>query len=682
MISPVLLHTVSPHRVEFGTTWNTWVEATDVQCTEYSEGAGQVVGDAKLIRYLGRVAQPGAAIVTQTLTDRMGQYVRISLIESGTPVPVWWGVVTGDQLVDDGASGGVGKGTQFLTCAGIVSVLGQITIQRGIEGRYTSGSTPAAFINPGYLPPFNALPRGDKETNSTTIDSATVYPHRRWAGPTELFTEFTASAMLSYLLHVVARGAYGVAVSPTGSVGPSGPMWDYSDVDIDALGFALPNLDLNGMSVLDAINTIINPRRGLIWRSSVHPTTGVITVQVRSISASSITASTYYTLPAASSATAINLATDAGVSDLQVSRDASSCYDVITVCGARSWHALTLAYSRAFGTDSYALTDGWLSADETALNSINNIKDTPKEFEDVYRRFVFRGEWTGRQWESGGSSEYGLPWVLTEGGDGAITADMSFGGTVATSAQPHTLELTRELPCGVGFTDQPDGDRQPPLMFFVHGTDLQSWNGEDTVAPTRLQIDSNPPSITVSPANQPDLSNQINDSGSTLLFTVGIRAGRPLTYRWARAAGSRPRDVARSLVLNLPDCELWTVLPNTVTLCGENPKAEPPITGNTIHTTGATEIIVRDDRPQLQAALALLVAYYSTPSVSLNFTVRDEAAHDAWCQPGTLITTATLGLGAVTCNAVVTRRTINLTESGWGTTYSCERFIPDVESIR
>ncbi len=678
-VSPITLHTVLPHVVELGTVWHTWVSAPELICTGYSQGSGQVIGDATLVRRLGNVAQPGAALSPVAIGNDIGKFVRVSLVESGTNVPVWYGVITGDSLQDEGAPAlGIGTGIQILHCASIAHILSQIVISRGVESRYATDASGSysAVINPGYLPPFNQLIQGDRETTATTVDGKTVYPHRRWRGPDATWTEWGADFILSNILAVHARGITGLSPSASGT----GPVWSYNDED-SALGFVLRDIDFNGMSVLDAINTIANQRRGLTWNTVVNSSTGAITIRVWSIAATAVTMPGY-TLPASSHASAIDLSSGAEFSDVRLSRDASTCYDVITVCGARPWVGMTLAWSASPSDDRFALTKDWTATEETAWGLVagNDTLDHT-DYRHVWKRFRIRSEWLGRQFSEGAASAYGLPFAISEDGDGNITADQTFSPGLASSASPQSLEITRDLPCSEGFSDEADGDRQTPRVFCIRGGTYESWNGEDSIPAARVTADSIPPRLTIEPGDGPDLSAALED-GATLLVTCGIRGGRPLMYRWARPSGSRPRNVARSIVSNLTDCEYWEILPNTVTGAGTDNRVDPPITTDGLRTTGSTPLVIRDDRPTLRSTLALMVSYYSTPSVALNFTRRDGAKHDTWCEPGTLVTDVTLGIGVISANAVVTRRVVNLTEEGWGTSYECARLIPDVEAIR
>jgi hypothetical protein len=128
------------------------------------------------------------------------------------------------------------------------------------------------------------------------------------------------------------------------------------------------------------------------------------------------------------------------------------------------------------------------------------------------------------------------------------------------------------------------------------------------------------------------------------------------------------------MAIHLPGCEYWRVLNGTVT----------GVSSGSLTTASSTQVI-RDDRPTMQAALAFLRAYYGEPARALRWTDQGTIEHaygSGAAAPGALVTTATLGTGSTTINAVVTRRTWRLDEDGYGTSYDTDRIVPDIEAIR
>ena len=104
------------------------------------------------------------------------------------------------------------------------------------------------------------------------------------------------------------------------------------------------------------------------------------------------------------------------------------------------------------------------------------------------------------------------------------------------------------------------------------------------------------------------------------------------------------------------------------------------------------EVIARDDKPKMEAALALLVAGLSVPSISVSWTYRGELDIDSAWRPGRLLTTLTRGDGTKTINSLITRRSWSLVvekgegdESGevayWVTSYQTQHLPPSLEAL-
>lgn len=171
------------------------------------------------------------------------------------------------------------------------------------------------------------------------------------------------------------------------------------------------------------------------------------------------------------------------------------------------------------------------------------------------------------------------------------------------------------------------------------------------------------------------INSLILGSAGKLVVTAGLREPDPLVVSWTRASASWPRTNPRTLTVQMPQAEQWVILDDVV----------KGVTSAALvkHTTGPTTI--RDDVPLMQAWLAFLRAYFGEPARALRWTDHGTIEHgygSGAAAPGALVTTATLGTGATTINAVVTRRTWRLDEEGFGTSYDTDRIVPDIEAIR
>jgi hypothetical protein len=280
--------TIKSHAVQTSSGFLTWTTQTTIRCNECSEGAGQIVGAASLVRFIGTVREPGAtgSPAAQTpLTGLVGKWVRVLIEEVGGSVtigsadynPLWYGIIDAERIVDTGG----GTGQQSWVCSGIAAHLARTALTNGWTEAIGSGGIMADYIL--RVPTFNAPESGGRSGVDYTIDGVSCRVFDYFSG-----NKWTAFQILETLL-----AAHGRWDDPAGAFA-GGLTWALSAGTL--LDWEAPTLDLNGMTLLDAVNALIAPRRGLTWRVTVSG--GTATINVRSIAASAITVGST-TLPAA-----------------------------------------------------------------------------------------------------------------------------------------------------------------------------------------------------------------------------------------------------------------------------------------------------------------------------------------------------------------------------------------------
>lgn len=665
----VTTRSILRHIVQTSDDFALWTTQSEIRCNECSEGAGQIVGHATLLRYFGVTREPGAtgSPTSKTpLTGLVGQWVRV-LIEDATGAidiggvdyaPLWYGIIDAESINDEGG----GNGAQQWTCAGLVAHLSRVALVNGwTEAMGSSGSTVADYIL--RVPTFNAPEGGGRSGEDPppyTIDGKTCFVFDYFEG-----LKWTSKQILDMLL-----ASHGRWDKPGGSF--------MGDVhwELDAgtlLDWEAPTLDVNGMSLLDAVNALINPRRGLTWRLSVDAATATATIVVKSISASAITVGS--TTLAAATDTATPDLTSLWHQGVQLMEDQTSTYDHICVVGARPWVTITLAYDPANATaEAKSLIAGWPAGSETAWNT------APGPTTDgVWRTFVTNPEWDGRNY---GGSSYGLRQNLTLDGNGDFTGARAYDSAV--DFPPSVMKIESRLPVGEGWTTSKTGARQDGMVFWKPNgastwydlqADGQPWSRS-------LSVDSYPPAVHIGSvdrtADKSQSEQQVNKyilaTGGVALATVGMREPDPLIVSWTRASASWPRGSPRTLTVQMPSAEQWVSTQGTV----------KGVASGSL-TTESSAQTVRDDVPTMQSWLAFLRAYYAEPARALSWTERgviDHAYGSGACAPAALVTSATMSWGSRTINAVVSRRAWRLDENGFGTSYFTERIVPDIEAIR
>jgi len=654
-----VIRTFKKHLVQTATAWGTWVDQVDLEAPEVGEGAGQFVGSGSLRLRTGMVRRPGVAgnpsFVTP-LTAIIGQWVRVLIQQASGSVsaqgdtwePLWHGEVMATILPDEGG----GLSEQAVSCLGITNALSRLVCNRGLERRWSSsGGGPDNLIDAGYMPPFNGEPMGDMHSADVDIDGT---------GPVcRAFTrgkpgqKWTAFQIIRYLLACHARGQTAPAYIPACPL-----VWTISD-PANLLSFTPTSLDLNGMKLLDALNVLMNPRRGLTWSVVVTGNSAVITPESTSPVA---IVNGGYTLTAATRTITPDLSSSHFQSDVQVIEDQGSTYDVIRVIGSRPWVAVTLVYDSAGIADVKALQKGWTGPEEIIFGRGGAIGNN-----GAYRRWTILDTWDG-------SNQSGI----ADGLRNNVTLVGTRTHSTSDTWQPQSMELTPELPCSLGFSTLAKGPRQPPVVVVYNGNCYLPMTGGaivDAYYQMPVQVEQQPPAIWVgvSDADAAKMRDLIGSSAMRLYITVGIRESTPLFVEWQRGSSGQPRDLPRTLTLNVPDCEEWVALKGCVTGCTQD---------GTGLLTLASDVSARNDISTLQQTLALMRAYYAEPGRSVSWFDAGTIDRSATNLPGALLTTTTFSTGTVAVNATLTTRRWSLTEDRFGTTYDAQRLFSPMDVYR
>jgi hypothetical protein len=697
------INSIISFAAQTSTTFGTWSTQPFMVPMTASEGAGQVIGEATLSMPYGSIRNitpdyaGTAGVLTFTGSNFAGQWVRLLYeVSTGSVTigtggattkkydPFWWGIIDKQQTFSEGGTT-ANVGQQMWLCSALPAVLDRIVISSGREAMNGVVSAPS---NPGYLPKFNSVPAGDR-SNSASGDPAwggtNPYVHDRMSSTR---TYWGALDALQYCFAIAERYDSFPGLGFAGA--PTLIHWTFSDPD-NCLSYRLPEMDFNGMTLLQILNNIAGYRRGLTWKvTSVNETVSpaVATITIYSISATALSGGipvgtgTTYVLPASSHTATVDLSQSVFISDVMVTEDYSSVYNYIEVSGGRPWVAMTLCYdpTDSSGT-THSLCKGWASSQETTWASGTAFDSTT---EMVWRRFALPLSWNGRQYNSSGSTglrnfqEFdasgtasGTTWGYT-GGRHRAEGDTYQKETIST----WDLNLTRETPDSMAYAGLSIGPRQTPtLMFSVGASGTTFIQANLPGSPLQLQVEiqgTDGPAVFVGSSQADSYKVYSFANYAQMLVTVGMREPKPFKVSWFSNSGAT-KDTYTQLMLNYPQLEWWQVLDQTVTGVNQS-------TGALILQSGDKPL--RDDRFKANHILALLKAYYSQPARTI--TWKHNGYFDilpALWQPGTLITTATIDSTSKTINAVVTRRSWDFTFDGFGTTYTTERIVPDVEAI-
>lgn len=650
---------------------------------------GTIMGTARFEQIFGMIHAEGTNAFqhygvtpnldgTDTLPSLAGLYVRLLVRDDAGTIALegdsfkafWWGQFVDPDETDDGGEtpSTVGGGASWFA-NGIQSILHQIRIREGFE----LASDLATVVDPGYLPAFNQFLNGDRSAAMVTIGGRTTYVHDRFTGADPLVTSHLWSAVDIVRLLLVAAAKpilKGIGSDADGH----GMFWTIYD-PLGALDYQPHRLDLNGKSVLEAINELIPAHRGLDWyvtilhdQATITVTTGVATAIVTPL----------YTLPAALITVDVTWAGDVWQTGRRLLASYANTYDVVEIRGSKPWVGITGWWDLAHvdvavgGASWCSFAKGWTADDETDYEEAHSDADGHMNptAAIVWRRFRIKNDWDGQQYND---STNGLRNVLAVSaandplyGTGGYTGAREYDENKPTPPA-YAYELTRELPVLKGFVSGTAvGQKQEPLMIVGSGV---TWS--DVSETVQFQTDDEPPVVLLG-----SVSDDAQTSGQLILFTFGIRESHPLRVSWQRARADWPRDTPRVMVIDIPDFQEWRILAGTV-IRVEHDATIIPL---------PNDYVLRDDTNTMRSYLALILPIYRDPEQIAEWTNRGVLDTSTDLRSGALLATLTRGKGDTTVNSTITRSWQYVPETGdmpahYDTSYRTSRLAPDFRPV-
>ncbi len=646
-----------------------WSTQRYVRAVSGSEGSGQIIGEWTLVQDFGIVKVQGATefasigvapdISRQALVDDLvGLVVRLLVSDDdgliqlggGTYTAFWWGVIQTQSLEPDLADSVNTGGRASWLAVGLASVLDAIYLTRGWV-RSDSGSV----VDPGYLPPFNHQGGGDRSGSTVSVNGTSVYVHQL-ADPTTA-SVWTAATVLALLMAGASRPAL------AGSSTVYGWAWTITDAD-GCLAYEVEDLDLSGLSLLQAINLLASTKRGIVWTLSVSGATAAITARSASPDAIAVSG---YTLPASTYTATLDAAGNVWLDGLTIDQDESSTYDVIEIRGNQPLTGLTLEYPTH-------LQKGWDSGSEAAWARFPMLP----LYDSIWRRFLLLDAW-----DETGTGGDGLHNTVTTGSSDEFGFNGLTGQRAQTVAADRITGLVHEgegsIPCGELFSAAAIGPRQAPVVVYYNGSSVY----EDFSLAWRVEVLSEPFSVFIDDGqNGTLLATLMGVPGSLLYVSLGMCEHRPFAVSWQRDPSEFPRATPRVKLIKVSGCDLWTVRAGTVTGVNATDRVRGAV-GASLTVSGT--INTRDNSTRLSALLAVAKAWFTVPSYRVRWTDRGTLDIATTYAPGRLLNSVTLGDRTYGTYSLITRRSWRqVMRDGvemWDTAYETQRVLPDLEVI-
>lgn len=371
-----------------------WVENSLLECLRFNDLAGPAHSSAVLTYRYGSAMLPeiGAraadtAYATVSRPNLNGLYLKVEVAGVGD----WFGIITeSDDSQAADLAGTTPSGLVSLTAMGLTYLL-DVQPLRTSRVLKDDGDT----WDIGVAVPFNAgadgRGGGDRWSKGNFEPTYLAFAD---ATATSEPAEWTAADALEYLFDFHGpKDADGTA------------LFDVVINNADALGFTLPRMDYQGLTLWDTVNRIVDRRRGLYLRPTFNGGTDRLELEVYSQAATAISLPDGSTLPANTNTTTINVSSSVNVKSCVLTGSAVSTVDQVRVIGAKRTTTLTLKPGEQLEPDWRDDDVDDYNTAKSAEAGYTNLSDEDKAARNAdYRardrfRHVFAAWRLQRRWE-------------------------------------------------------------------------------------------------------------------------------------------------------------------------------------------------------------------------------------------------------------------------------------------
>ena len=619
----------------------------------------------QVAQHYGKIAREGTnAFAAEAPLNLSGQYLKVGTADGAIccvgVIPQSGYDLSGNMAADP-------TGVQHITAYGLEYLLGRAPI------RWAHVQQGSDYWEIGRLPTFNVQHRD----GGTVLGNRIAAQHGgKWYFAAEAGASiWSAKDILNYLLAWHA---------------PGGPAWALGG-QIDDLANYVEVVSLEGLTVRQALDKIIDRRRGYSWCVTTDgAAASPATIQVFSILDANVSVAgfTFTANPAVQSFT---LDAEDNVGAVQVRDDRTAVCDTVRVQGARVKSCFTVSF--ADGT----LEPGWASADESdyaggavGAGGYAGLTLSEKEIASdqargavglcrVYSYFRLPKAWDWTAGDgAGGDAGIVNPVILEDTGE--IDAEDGVDYATFDNAIQPWLPLREGADYSTaGFPTVLPDDAEPRFLrpfailqnragkyVFAHKLNDPHYPDFQFTPATRelaFSVLARPPHILGLGHFREDIWSSDAEPTQwepgydyeTLLATICVEADNHVEII-AQPGTPLGLEYAREALIRVPDAELWLAFAGTVVDLAEDGTLKRVAVDA---DSGGRYAVLRDDRARLQVIAALAQVWYCNPRMSLSVTWRRllaPAAGDGGVDVGYLVETVTGGTSqSFTVNSVVTK---------------------------
>ncbi len=628
-----------------------WTIANNVIPLSASEGLGQTIGTAEMEETIGSMSYVGGNQLLEFPRQiTLGCYIRLLCEDSAGSVtyatpegetrkytPFWWGIATANQEPIRGSS----QTVISWSCSDLKIVLERILCGRGFT---LSGGQ---IVDLGFMPPVSGGLYGP--STGISIDGAGVSSIGLASPGLNVAQPWYASSYVGYLL--AAHSRY---IPPGATTGDYGPRWrlDPASSFGGSTDWQMERGDFDGVSLLSALNTIINQRRGLCWTYRVAA--GFIYITVTSClpgAPVNLNNSGSLQILTASPQRTLDVTTGIFYGEPRYSPDTSGA-DVIRVIGDRPQITMTLGLSAAVANAIGLEPDGWLLTD--VPEAAGGVVD------GTWTRFRIAATWNGAIGSTGAPSD-------TDAARNFLTHPMADGSRQWQANMPprSAVQVQRTLAFGVGgaLTGEPVGAIVTSGSSAGQCEDLTAEIQMIPLGPGKLQLGSSV-----------DHAWRLRDAyynNQCIRVTLALEEWAPLQASYVRPRSEWPSEVPRVMEYRIPGAGRLSYAAGAIT--GVN-------RGTALTNSMALFGSPTDNSGLLIAAAGLLRARYLTQGGTLTWGQLGTIDIGTTYAPGAFVAAVKNASGTRPVNSTVSaRRWVFRGEAG--TSYQTTRPELDVSAI-
>lgn len=596
-----------------------WEAPAFLQPLRVTDAAAPSTPEATLLHRYGELLLAGdAGWTVREAKDYTDWYVKIEIVSPTAVETVFVGVFADLGSSPDAKSeGNDPSGTAEVGAYGLAHLLDRIEIRDSVVTDGGEITTVARVL------PFNASDRFGLDLVGNR--SAIQYDGRHLFDAKNGDT-WSNLDVIRYLLKLAAE--------------ETGIPWSVEGQFEDLAKIVMAH-DFSGQSVFDALNRLIDRRRGYVW--DVVESNGKAAVHVRPVFGTPVSVGD---ISLSANAQAVQLLfNDVAYARPQVRIVAATRYDRIVVEGERIKSCFTVSFRD--GT----LEPDWTDEQAEAYADATDDDRKHDRFRRVYRRFRLPKDW---EWKAGNGAGGGKNNVaISAGDDGTLLPD------VRSNQFRRGKSFLQQIPILIEDDGSEDGtvgpgEYLPPLVIARTDDDeakfYQVDNGADDVSAAHVRTVNGDLAFEIQPkinhvyAKNHFDAEAVNETGveaavdyESLIATVCVDLDTRL-----RVVEKLGDQVRRTRTIRVEGAEAWVIAPGTVTGIAE---------GKLTRHSGKR--VLRDDSKRLRVVAAAAKAWYGEPRAAIEVSLQTIFTVCPLCS---YVTQAVFGADEKQIGTVVTSR--------------------------